>query len=140
MDEASGASKVPLSFWVVAALGLAWNAFACQAYWLTATHDAATFAQTPPEMVRALEHTPVWALGSWGLAVGAALTGSVLMMLRSKWAVRAFVASLAGLLVLTGYQVASDMPMSLLQVLAIWFIALFLWRFSSSEAAKGLLH
>ncbi len=140
MDKVSGASKVPLSFWVVAALGLVWNAFACLAYWLTATHDPATFAQTPPDMVRALEQTPAWALASWGLAVGAALTGSVLMMLRSKWAVRAFVTSLAGLLVLTGYQVASAMPMSVLQVLAIWLIALFLWRFSSSEAAKGLLH
>ena len=139
MDEAIGTNQVPLSFWVVAALGLAWNAFACLAYWLAATHDPATFAQTAPEMVRALERTPVWAFGFWGLAVGAALAGSVLMMLRSKWAVRAFVASLAGLLVLTGYQLASDMPMSALQVLSIWLIALFLWRFSSSEAAKGLL-
>lgn len=139
MNEGGGTNTVPISFWVVAALGLAWNTFGFLAYWLTATHDPATFAQTAPEMVRALENTPVWAYGFWGLAVGAALAGSVLMILRKKWAVRAFVASLVGLLVLTFYQLASDMPMSVFQMLAIWLIALFLWRFSSSEAAKGLL-
>ena len=139
MDELHGAGKVPLSFWVVAGLGVLWNGFAVIGYWLTATHNAAAMAQSPPEMVEALNHTPMWALGAWGLAVGAALAGSLLLMLRRRWAVPAFVASLGGLLVLTIYQVAVNMPMSILQIITIWLVALFLLRFSSSEAGKGLL-
>ena len=139
MESTTRAVKVPISFWVVAGLGLVWNGFAVLVYWLTATHDAQTMAQTPPDMARALAVTPVWAITAWGLAVVAAFAGSVLLVLRRKLAVPAFVASLAGLLVLTIYQIASDMPMSLMQVVMIWVVALFLLRFSSSEAGKGLL-
>ena len=139
MEQAAGTGKVPLSFWVVAAFGVLWNGFAVLTYWLAATHNPQTMAQTPPEMVQALAQTPTWALAAWGLAVGAALTGSLLLVLRRKWAVPAFVVSLAGLLVLTVYQIASNMPMSLLQMGTIWLVALFLLRFSSSEAGKGML-
>ncbi len=139
MDGVNSASKVPLSFWVVAGFGVLWNGFACLAYYLSATHDAQIMAQSPPEMVGALNQTPDWALAAWGLAVGAAFAGSLLLLLRRKWAVPAFGVSLAGLLVLTAYQVASDMPMSLLQVVMIWLVELFLLRFSSSEAGKGIL-
>ena len=139
MDQAVSTVRVPISFWVVASLGVIWNGFAVIAYWLTATHDQQTMAQTPPEMAIALAHTPSWAIAAWGLAVVAALAGSVLLVLRRKLAVSAFVISLAGLLVLTIYQIASNMPMSLLQVVMIWLVALFLLRFSNSEAGKGLL-
>ena len=128
-----------MSFWVVAGLGVVWNGFAVLAYWLTATRDAQTMAQTPPEMARALAETPIWALAAWGVAVIAALAGSLLLVFRRKLAVPAFVTSLAGLLVLTFYQIVSNMPMSLAQVVMIWLVALFLLRFSSSEAGKGLL-
>ena len=139
MEQADGAAKVPLSFWVVAGLGVVWNGFACIAYWLTATHNPQAMAGSPPEMVEALNHTPVWAFAAWGVAVGAALAGSVLLILRRRWAVPAFTISLGGLLLLTLYQVASTIPMSLLQTVTIWLVALFLLRFSSREAGKGLL-
>ena len=139
MNSTDSTRKVPISFWVVAGLGVVWNGFAVAAYWLTATHDQQTMAQTPPEMALALAQTPSWAIAAWGLAVVAALVGSLLLVFRRKQAVLAFAASLAGLLVLTIYQIASNMPMSLLQVVMIWLVALFLLRFSSSEANKGLL-
>ena len=139
MESTTGTGKAPISFWVVAGLGLVWNGFAVIVYWLTATQDAQTIAHTPPDMARALAVTPVWAITAWGLAVIAAFAGSVLLVFRRRLAVPAFVTSLAGLLVLTMYQIASDMPMSLIQVVMIWVVALFLLRFSSSEAGKGLL-
>ena len=139
MDQAVSTAKVPVSFWVVAGLGVIWNGFAVMAYWLTTMHDQQTMAQTPPEMAIALAQTPSWAIAAWGLAVVAALAGSLLLVFRRKLAVLAFVASLAGLLVLTVYQIASNMPMSMLQVVMIWLVALFLLRFSNSEAGKGLL-
>ena len=139
MDKAGNAAKVPLSFWIVAGLGVLWNGFAVLAYWLTATRDPSAMAQTPTAMVEALNRTPSWAMSAWGLAVGAALVGSVLLILRRRWAVPAFIASLGGLLILTIYQVAANMPMSVFEVITIWLVALFLLRFSSSEAGKGLL-
>lgn len=139
MNELEESGKVPLSFWIVAGLGVLWNGFAFIGYWLTATHNPKAMAQTPAAMIEALNHTPDWAMAAWGLAVGAALAGSLLLVLRRRWAVPAFVASLAGLLVLTIYQVASNMPMSIFQVVTIWLVALFLLRFSNSEAGKGVL-
>jgi hypothetical protein len=139
MEEAGGAAKVPLSFWVVAGLSLLWNGFACMVYWLTATKDPGTMAQTPPAMLEALNNTPSWVMAAWGVAVGAALAGSLLLVLRRRWAIPAFVASLGGLLVLTYYRIVANLPMSLFQVVMIWLVALFLLRFSSSEADKGLL-
>ena len=139
MESTTGTGKAPISFWVVAGLGLVWNGFAVIVYWLTATQDAQTMAHTPPDMAASLAVTSVWAITAWGLAVFAAFAGSVLLVFRRRLAVPAFVTSLAGLLVLTMYQIASDMPMSLMQVVMIWVVALFLLRFSSSEAGKGLL-
>ncbi len=139
MYQADGTAKVPLSFWIVAALGVVWNGVACVAYWLTTTHDARTMAQTPPQMAQALAATPTWAMAAWGLAVTAALAGSVLLLLRRRWAIPAFALSLSGLVVLTLYQIFSNTPMSVLQIGMIWMVALFLLRFSNSEADKGLL-
>lgn len=140
MDEIGGtAAKVPLSFWIVAGLGVLWSGFASLAFWLTATKDQTTMAQTPPAMVAALNNTPFWAMAAWGLAVGAAFAGSLLLVLRRRWAVPAFIVSLVGLVILTLYQVAANMPMSLFQVVMIWLVALFLLRFSNIEAGKGLL-
>lgn len=139
MNELVGGAKVPLSFWVVTGLGLLWNGFACMVYWLTATKDPGTMAQTSPTMLAAINNTPSWVMAAWGVAVGAALAGSFLLVLRRRWAVSAFAASLGGLLVLTYYQIVAKLPMSLFQVVMIWLVALFLLRFSSSEAGKGLL-
>lgn len=139
MNELAGGAKVPLSFWVVAGLGLLWNGFACLAYWLTATRDPGTMAKTPPAMVEAINNTLSWVMAAWGVAVGAAMAGSLLLVLWRRWATSAFAASLGGLLVLTYYQIVADLPMSLFQVVMIWLVALFLLRFSSSEAGKGLL-
>ena len=139
MDELESGAKVPLSFWIVAGLGVLWNGFAAVGYWLTATHNSRALAQTSAGMVEAINDTPTWAMAAWGFAVSAALAGSVLLVLRRRWAVPAFVASLGGLLILTIYQVAVDMPMSIPQIITIWLVALFLLRFSSSEAGKGLL-
>jgi hypothetical protein len=139
MNELAGGAKVPLSFWVVTGLGLLWNGFACMVYWLTATKDPGTMAQTLPTMLAAINNTPSWVMAAWGVAVGAALAGSFLLVPRRRWAVSAFAASLGGLLVLTYYQIVANLPMSLFQVVMIWLVALFLLRFSSSEAGKGLL-
>jgi hypothetical protein len=39
---------------------------------------------------------PAWMTGVWAIGVWGALAGSVLLLLRSKWAVHVFAASLAG--------------------------------------------
>ena len=139
MNTQPGMTAAPPSFWVISLLSTAWNAFGLMVYYLTQIRFPAVMAQTPPAVVKALDNAPPLMTGAWGLAVTAALAGSVLLLARRKWAAVAFAASLAGLLVLTAYQLATDMPMNAVQVVAIWIIALFLWRYAVKASAAGLL-
>lgn len=139
MNTQAGTNTAPGIFWVISLVSLVWNAFGLMVYWLTQIRYPAVMAQTPPAMIKALDNAGALMTGAWGLAVTAAVAGSILLVARRRWAVAAFALSLAGLLVLTAYQLASDMPMNVLQVVLIWVIALFLWRYAVKAGAAGLL-
>ena len=50
---------------------------------------------------------PIWVSAGWGLASGAGLLGSVLLLMRSRHAVAAFGLSMVGAVVGLGYQLLS---------------------------------
>lgn len=120
------ANKTPWHLWLVGVLSLLWNAFGCYIYTMTMMRDPALMASAPPEMVAALDATPVWADAAWALGVWGALLGSIFLLLRRSWAVPAFVVSLIGLLGTTIWQANAGVPMNVPQAVMIWAIALFL--------------
>jgi hypothetical protein len=88
-------------FWLVVAIAMLWNGFGAYDYLMSQTSgDAYMRSMGMTDTHIAYMHampawmTAVWALGVWGSAVG-----SILLLLRSKWAFHAFVASFAGLVV-----------------------------------------
>ena len=83
-------AKAPTSFWVIAVLSLLWNAFGCFDYVMTASRNPGYLAQFPPEMINFLDSFPYWATAAWALGVWGSLAGSVLLLLRSRYAVHAF--------------------------------------------------
>lgn len=92
--------KTPWHLWVVGILTLAWNGMGAMDYVMTVSRNAAYIAQFTPQRLAFLEVFPTWALGSWALAVWLAVAGSILLLLRSRHSVEAFLAGF-GFLVLT---------------------------------------
>jgi len=93
------------SFWVIAGLAVAWNAFGAYDYVMTQTGGREYLEQMlTPEQVEAYLAMPAWATGAWALAIWSSLLASLALLLRRKWAVPLFALSLVSMLVAFFYQ------------------------------------
>lgn len=132
-------------FWAVSLASLPWNAFGAFDFSMIMIRYPAYLAQFPPEMMPVIDAFPVWAILAWGCGVWGALTGSLLLLARSRFAVMAFMVSLAGLAGSTGYRMSIAMPASLttpamrVVTVAIWAGALFLLWFALHHRRAGTL-
>lgn len=136
----------PWHLWVLGALSLLWNAGGAFDYTMTKTHNADYLASFTPEQIAWFDGFPVWMNAAWALGVWGAVAGSVLLLLRHRWAVAAFAVSLAGLIVGTIYQFGmSDMPESLKTpggwafTMALWIVAIFLLWYAMRMRSRGVL-
>ncbi len=134
-----GHSGTPWHLWVVGLVATLWNGFGCYMYVMAMIRDPATFAAAPPEMVAAFEVAPAWSHGAWALGVWGGLAGSLLLLLRNRIAIHAFVVSLVGLVGTTTYETMWDVPVDQIQRLVIWVIALFLLWYGWTMRRRGVL-
>lgn len=138
--------KAPWWFWAVSVVSLVWNAFGAMDFTMTALRVPAYLAAFPPQMIEYIDSFPLWSMAVWGLGTWGALAGSVLLLLRSRWAIAAFAASLVGLLGTTIYQMLDTRPQGVVATPAdmaltgvIWLIALALLWFAVRMARRGVL-
>jgi len=141
----SGPRPAPWHLWLLGVVSLLWNAFGCYDYVMTNLRDAEYLAQFPPEMMLVIDSFPVWVTVAWAFGVWGALAGSILLLLRSRWAFNAFAVSLLGLAASSAYQWTLDMPESmtgginmLMQVI-IWIVAVLLLVYSARMRAARVL-
>lgn len=133
------------SFWVIAALSLAWNAFGCLDFTMTVTRNPAYLAQFPADVVNWLDSAPTWTLVPWALGVWGALAGSLLLLARSRHAVTAFAVSLLGLAVMQVWQLSAGLPASMLapaniaMTAAIWIVAIALLWYATGLRVRKVL-
>jgi hypothetical protein len=137
-----GGAKTPWHIWLVGILTLLFNAMGILSYTMTKLGKLAELGMTPDQIAFMNSYpapaTALWALGVWG-----AFTGSVLVLLRSKWAVAAMVVALVGLIGTTVYNyilidVPADMEAPALDVV-IWAVTLLLLFYARRMAAAGVL-
>ena len=145
MQEAVQA-RTPAHVWIVGILATLWNAFGAYDYIMTQTNNAAYLSQFSAEERAFFDSFPGWmeafcALGVWG-----ALIGSLLLLIRSRYAVHAFGLSLVGIVVGMGYQyLAMEAPESLttgamaVMPWVILVIGIALFVYARNQAAKGVL-
>ncbi len=132
-------------YWIIAVAAVLWNGFGCLDFTMTASRNPAYLAQVPPEVIDWLDSAPTWTLLPWALGVGAGLLGALLLLARSRLAVGAFAASLAGLAVSQVWQVFSDRPASMTtpgmigMTLLIWAVALGLLWYAWQQRRRGVL-
>jgi hypothetical protein len=114
MDDVQTA-KAPVHLWIVGLLALLWNGFGCSDYVMTRMRNLDYFRSMAPDvdpnaMLAWVDGFPIYAQFGWGLGVWMGLIGSVLLLMRHRWAVPALGLSLLGALLGLGYQILAAPP------------------------------
>jgi hypothetical protein len=92
------AAGTPWHLWVVGILAVLWNGFGAFDYTATVTHWAPYMSNFTEEQRAFFYSFPVWQYVIWAFGVWGALIGSILLLLRSRFAVWAFLISLVAAL------------------------------------------
>ena len=96
------AARTPMHLWIVGILSLLWNSFGAFDYVMTRMRNTGYLESAMPGVdpnvtLEWIDAFPIWASFGWGLGVWAALAGSVLLLMRSRYALWAFAFSLVGM-------------------------------------------
>lgn len=89
-------TKVPWHLWAVGVVAVLWNSIGAYDYVMTmyGGMDYLRQAGMSDAFVAEFERMPGWMSVAWPLAVWSAVAGSLLLLVRSRWAFVAFVLSL----------------------------------------------
>jgi hypothetical protein len=151
MQQAVSA-RTPVHLWIVGILSLLWNCFGAYDYIMTKTQGAKYIASTMPGVdanaaLAWINGMPMYAQLGWAVGVWLALLGSVLLLIRNRWAVWCFGLSFLGALLSIGYQIAlappmpgaTGSPMMKVMPIVILVIAAALFIYAWSMEKKGVL-
>ena len=140
--------RTPWHLWVVGVVSLLWNAFGAFDFVSTITRGEAylremNFDQAMIDYVLAM---PDWMYVPWTLGVWGAVIGSILLLLRNRYAVWAFALSLIGAVVSLVYgqlmdppPLTPDMAMMKWMPFAIMLITVLLFVYAFNMRRKGVL-
>lgn len=137
-----GRAATPWHLWVVGVVTLLFNTTGIVSYLTTKLGMLAEMGLNA-EQIAFMESYPAWISAFWALGVWGALAGSVLLLLRARWAAHAMVVAAIGLGGTTlGNYVILDVPAAMqaptLDV-AIWAVTLFLLAYVRRMAKAGVL-
>ncbi len=139
--------KTPWHLWVVGGLSLLWNAFPVADFTLTNLQNKFWLSQYTDAQLAFVLSAPAWSNLCWALGGFGSLFGSILLLMRSRHAVTAFLVSAVGLLGVTYYQLVQngetlkkllgDVPLYV--NITIWVILLVLILYARAMKARGVL-
>ena len=152
MIDRTVATTTPVHLWIVGGLGTLWNAFGAYDYLMTRMRNTDYFESMMPgvdpnEILAWIDAFPIWAQFGWGLGVWGGLLGSILLLVRSRWAVLVLGLSLVGCVLGLGYQIAMAPPApggmsegaGAIMPWVIIAVAVGLFVYARAQRAKGLL-
>ena len=144
-------SRTPIHLWIIGGLSLLWSCVGAYDYLLTRMRDTDYIASAMPGVdpqaaLAWIDRFPLYAQLGWGLGVWMGLLGSVMLLVRSRWAVGAYGLSLVGAVLGLGYQIVAAPPlegahgpMMTVMPYVIILLALGLFLYARAMAKKGLL-
>ncbi|MBB6091317.1 hypothetical protein HNQ60_000163 [Povalibacter uvarum] len=142
-NQSARSGSAPWHLWVVGVMALLWNASGVF-LWAGSTFAADAFLEGMPAAHRDyVSSLPFWSTLTWGLGVVGGLVGAILLLLRSRFAVPAFAASLFGAIANTMVYITNPPPEGFFNLPLTLFIvgfALFQLWFASSMQRRGVLH
>lgn len=141
--------RTPVHLWIVGGLSLLWNAFGGYDFVMSVTRGEAYWRESgmTDAMIAYYNAMPVWMYVPWVLGVWGAVAGSILLLMRSRFAVHAFALSLLGAVVSLFYGLVIDKappPPPEMAVMAympwvIVAIAAFLLWYAWAMGKRGVL-
>lgn len=141
------ATKAPWHLWVIGLVSLLWNAVGANDYFQTRTRNMDYLGSMgfTEEALAYIDSFPIWADVAWACGVWGAVAGSILLLLRSRFAVIAFALSLAGAILSNLYPFLSEPPeimqssVATIMSVAIIGIAIALLLYARRMAGAGVL-
>lgn len=136
--------KTPKHLWIVGILALLWNAMGAVDYVMTETRNASYMSQYSPEQLEYFTNFPVWFIAFWAIAVWGSVLGSILLLLRIRWAGAAFFVSLLAMVVTSVYSFGMSDGASIMGVggivftVVIYLVAVFLLLYSRAMCKRGV--
>jgi len=146
VEAPEAAPKTPIWFWVVGGVAVIWNGFGVMDFVMTQTRNTAYMAGFTPEQLEFFYGFPAWYVGIWGLAVFAALFASLGLLIKSRYAVELFLASMI-LFVLNAiyiygftpaFEIMGGMGQAIFSAVIFATLVAF-WRVGSWAAKAGIL-
>ena len=143
--------RTPAHLWIVGILSVLWNCFGAYDYVMSRMRDTHYLASSMPGVdpnaaLAWMDAFPIYAKVGWALGVWGGLLGSVLLLVRSRYAVWAFAGSMVGIVLSIGWQIAAAPPLAGADTAAAkvipWVviaIGLFLLWYSWSMEKRGVL-
>lgn len=143
----AGSTSTPKHLWVVGIGSLLWNAVGATDYTMTAIGNTAYLESMGfgPEEQAWVDAFPAWAVAAWAIGVWASIAGSILLLMRSRHAVTAFIVSALGAVGSFAYQFTSERPASMeggaavIMPVVILILIVAQWYYARRMAAAGVL-
>lgn len=139
--------SAPWHLWAVAVIGLLWNGYGAYDYTMSHLQGEAYYRASgmTDAQIAYMATYPSWMHGIWAIGVWGSAVGSVLLLLRMKWAMHAFGLSMVGAVVALLYGtvlsdgLAANGPAGAIFSAVICVICgLFLW-YSWAMTKRGVL-
>jgi hypothetical protein len=139
---AAQGARTPWHLWLIGIGTLLFNLLGVTSFTMTKLGMLGDVGMTP-EQIAFLDNYPLLANVTWAMGVWGAFAGSLLLLLRSRWAVTAMAVGTIGLIGTTIYnygiiEVPASMQSAGLDV-TIWAVTLFLLFYSWRMAKAGVL-
>ena len=148
MDQASRA-RVHWQFWAVSGISLLWNMFGGYDYVMSRSRNIDYLNQATAGhadlFLRWMDALPIWNQIAWPIGVWGSVLGSLLLLIRSRHAVTAFLVSLLGAVISFGSEFAAGLPAELettamkVMTLVIFVSLAFFWWYARRSRAAGIL-
>ena len=137
--------------WIVGIPALLWNCIGPIDYTMTRMRNTEYLQMAmptvdPEAMLAWVDAFPIYAQVGWALGVWMGLLGSILLLMRHRWAVPAFALSLIGAVMGLGYQIVAAPPLAgaegamfAIMPYIIILVAIALLLYAQTMRSKGVL-
>ncbi len=139
--------RTPWHLWLIGIASLIWNGFAAADYVMTQIQFEPYMSQFTDEQRAYFSSFPSWVQGSWALAVWLSVLGSILLLVRSRYAGASFGLALVFMAAtfVHNFFLAEMRMDEIAGTEAIWFslviaiVAILLWFYARTMRRRGVL-